>query len=333
MNLLRLSANTFHRFFRGGSGIAEFRGIPLADPYMPEDWIGSTVSLFGCDGPGLSRLEDGRLLRDAVAEDPDGFLGAAHVAEFGANPALLVKLLDPDQRLPVHCHPNRAFARRHLGLRFGKTEAWFVLSTRVAQPAVYLGFREEMDPKRLATWVEEQDTASLLAAVNPLSVRPGDTVFVPAGIPHAVGPGILIVELQEPTDLSILMEWKDMAIDGRKEGHLGLGFDRALDAVDYSPWSRGRLEGLMNAGRDEWLFPAAADPFFRGQLIDGDRRLPAGFAILIVVSGTGTLAPSEGKPIALRRGDTILIPYGAGESSLTGGVRAIRCLPPVLPNP
>src|SRR5438105_13301200 len=142
MNPLRLASNNFHRFYRGGSGIAEFRGIPVTDPYAPEDWIGSTVSLFGCDGPGLSRLEDGRLLRDAVAADPEGFLGPAHVAYFGADPALLVKLLDPDQRLPVHCHPNREFAKRHLGLRYGKTEAWVVLSVRVAEPMVYLGFRD-----------------------------------------------------------------------------------------------------------------------------------------------------------------------------------------------
>ena len=72
-------------------------------------------------------LPDGRLLRDAVAEHAGSWLGAAHVARFGADPALLVKLLDAGQRLPVHCHPSDEFAAAHFGSRYGKTEAWIVV--------------------------------------------------------------------------------------------------------------------------------------------------------------------------------------------------------------
>ena len=73
------------------------------------------------------------------------------------------------------------------------------------------------------------------ALVNTLS--PGDRVLVPAGMPHAIGRGILLVELQEPTDFSVLLEWEGFAIDGRAEGHLGLGFDVALGCVDRAGWS------------------------------------------------------------------------------------------------
>ena len=328
MNPIRLSANNFHRFYRGGSGIAAFRGIPLTDPYRPEDWIGSTVSLFGCDGPGLSRLEDGRLLRDAVSENPEAFLGPAHVACFGADPAFLVKLLDPDQRLPVHCHPSRAFSNDHLKLRYGKTEAWIVVATRVADPTVYLGFREDVSRDQLASWVDAQDTRTMLAAVNALSVKPGDTVFVPAGIPHAVGPGLLIVELQEPTDLSILMEWKDMGIDGLKEGHLGLGYDRALDAVNRSAWSPERLQRLINAGSSGSLFSADADAFFRAQRVEANAILTPGYSILVVLDGAGSLRTHKGPAMELARGDTVLVPFAAGETRLEGSLAAIRCLPP-----
>ena len=99
------------------------------------------------------------------------------------------------------------------------------------------------------------------ARTNVLRVKPGDTVFVPAGIPHAVGEGILIVELQEPTDLSVLMEWANLDIDGRRDGHLGLGFDRALDSVDRSGWSKDRLSSLINQRSNESLLPPAADGF------------------------------------------------------------------------
>ncbi|TMD42842.1 MAG: hypothetical protein E6I88_03230 [Chloroflexi bacterium] len=330
MRPLRLSPNTFHRFYRGGSGIAEFRGIPLSDPYTPEDWVGSTVSTFGCDGPGLSRLEDGRRLRDAIHEDPEAFLGPAHVARFGADPALLVKLLDPDQRLPVHCHPDRAFAKRHLGLRYGKTEAWIVIATRTADPTVYLGFRGPIDRQGLAAWVDRQEADRLLAAVNPITVKAGDTVFVPAGIPHAVGPGILIVELQEPTDLSVLMEWKGLDIDGRTDGHLGLGFERALDSVDRSAWTSGRLSGLINAGTNGSLFPQAAEPFFRAERLRGEAELEAGFAILVAIAGEGRLRTASGGSLDLKQGDTILVPFGAGNSWLEGSLVSIRCRPALL---
>ena len=333
MNPIRLSANNFRRHFRGGSGIAAFRGLPFTDPYRPEDWVGSTVSLFGCDGPGLSVLDDGRLLRDAVKADPESFLGPAHIECFGPDPALLVKLLDPDQRLPVHCHPNRAFSKRHLNLRYGKSEAWVVVATRVADPTVYLGFRDEVGRDKVAAWVDEQDTTAMVSAVNALPVKPGDTVFVPAGIPHAVGPGILMVELQEPTDLSILMEWKGMGIDGRKDGHLGLGYERALHAVDRSAWPADRLERLINAGSTGSLFSKDADPFFRAQRIESNAVLTPGYSILVVLEGAATLRSHRGPGLAVTRGDTVLIPFAAGEIRLEGNLRAIRCLPPVtIPN-
>ncbi|HEY9288364.1 MAG TPA: class I mannose-6-phosphate isomerase [Candidatus Dormibacteraeota bacterium] len=327
MRPLRLSPNTFRRFYRGGTGIAAFRGVPFTDPYTPEDWVGSTVSTFGCDGPGLSHLDDGRLLRDAIRDDPEGFLGPDHRRAIGDEPGLLVKLLDPDQRLPIHCHPDRAFAKRHLDLRYGKTEAWLVLATRTPDPTVYLGFRNPVGRQRLAAWVDRQETDGLLATVNSVTVSVGDTVLVPAGLPHAVGPGILILELQEPTDLSILMEWKDLNIDGRTDGHLGLGFNRALDAVDRTPWSSDRLSELINAGQDGSLFPPGADPFFRARRQGGGSIMPPGFSILVVTEGQGSLRSSDGDA-AIGKGDTLLIPYGAGEVGIDGTVTAVQCLPP-----
>ncbi|HEX3629362.1 MAG TPA: class I mannose-6-phosphate isomerase [Candidatus Dormibacteraeota bacterium] len=330
MRPLRLSVNTFHRFYRGGAGIAEFRGIAFSDPYTPEDWVGSTTSTFGCDGPGLSQLEDGRWLRDAIRAEPEAFLGPAHVARFGADPGLLVKLLDPDQRLPVHCHPDRAFSKRHLGLRYGKTEAWIVIATRSPDPTVYLGFRSAIGREQLEAWVDRQETGQLLGAVNPVGVKAGDTVFVPAGLPHAVGPGILIVELQEPTDLSVLMEWKGLEIDGRQDGHLGLGFDTALNSVDRSGWSPDRLGGLINAGSAASLLPSAAESFFRADRIAAGSVLPAEFSILVAIAGGGTIRTDDGT-LELRRGETALLPYAAGEASIEGELHAIRCRPPIAP--
>ena len=84
MKSLLLQPNQFHRFYRGGARIDALRGVPEGEDGRPEDWVGSTATSFGSDSEGLSRLEDGRVLRDAIAEDPEGFLGPDHVERFGA---------------------------------------------------------------------------------------------------------------------------------------------------------------------------------------------------------------------------------------------------------
>ncbi|MGZ4389619.1 MAG: mannose-6-phosphate isomerase, partial [Gaiellaceae bacterium] len=137
MRPIRLPANQPHRFYRGGAEIARFRGTTFVDDHVPEDWVGSTTSILGEAPSGLSVLPDGRLLRDAVAAEPEAFLGPDHVAAFGADPTVLVKLLDAGERLPVHCHPDGAFAREHLAARNGKNEAWLILASGI----LHLGFR------------------------------------------------------------------------------------------------------------------------------------------------------------------------------------------------
>src|SRR5439155_543884 len=180
VNPVELPPNQLHHFYRGGEAIASFRGIRSTDDHAPEDWVGSTATMFGADGAGLSALPDGRLLRDAIAADPVAYLGPAHTAQHGTDCALLVKLLDAGERLPVHFHPDQAFARSHLGLAHGKTEAWLIVETRGERPTAWLGFREDVDLDVLAGWVDRQDRATLLDALNELTVGPGDCFFVPA---------------------------------------------------------------------------------------------------------------------------------------------------------
>jgi mannose-6-phosphate isomerase len=252
----------------------------------------------------------------------------------GSGPALLVKLLDAGERLPVHCHPDDVFARRHLASPWGKTEAWIVID---AAPGgeVYLGFSEAVPDETLAGWVACQDPA-MLRALNRVAVRPGDAILVPAGLPHAIGAGVFVVELQEPTDLSVLLEWDAFPIDGRAQGHLGLGFDLALGCVDRSGWKPAQIAGLHGpagapAGRPVTaVFPRAADPYFAAQRIrpgSGAVTLDPRFAILIVIAGRGLLGSERGD-VPLRRGMTILVPYAAGRTGIAGDCELIRCLPP-----
>jgi mannose-6-phosphate isomerase len=320
---LLLPPNQFHRFYSGGARIDALRGAPAGEDGRPEDWVGSAATSWGEESEGLSRLEDGTVLRDAIADDPEGFLGPDHVERWGADPALLVKLLDAGQRLPVHYHPGRRFAREHLGLRFGKTESWIILE---AEPGaeVHVGPREPLDPETVRGWVERQDADEMLAALQPVPVQAGSAVLVPAGTLHAIGAGILLLELQEPTDLSVLLEWKPFGVDTGAE-HLDLGWDTALEAMDREPADVAAL----TAGGDDGLLPPAADPYFRAERIRAGDVLAPSFGILLAVAGEGSIRTGAGDELALRRGTTALVPFGAGDATLTGDLEAIRCLPPV----
>ncbi|GAA2684384.1 MULTISPECIES: class I mannose-6-phosphate isomerase [Actinosynnema] len=325
---IELPANQPKQFYRGGASIAELRGAPEAD-FGPEDWVASTTTLFGKPDAGLSRLPDGRLLRDAVAADPTTWLGREHVAEFGADTALLVKLLDAGQRLPVHCHPSNAFAATHLDCRHGKTEAWIVIGTKGANPLVYIGFRDDVPEDVVTRWVAEQDTSAMLGALNEVRVSPGDVVFVPAGVPHAIGAGVFIVELQQPTDFSVTLEWSGF-LDNPDAGHLGLGYDKALGCVDRDGWG-GRLDELIRRTGDQSqgavdLFARNADPFFRADRlhVSGSVELDPSFAVLVVLEGSGTLGSLD-----LRRGSTAVVPHAAGQEVLSGDLVAVRCRPPL----
>ena len=307
-----LPPNVLRHFYAGGARIAALRGLELGSDHMPEEWIGSVSTTFGDHERGLSRLEDGTLVRDAIAADPERWLGPEHVARFGPDPGLLVKLLDAGQRLPVHFHPGRAFAREALGLAYGKTEAWLIVE---AEPgaSVHVGFNRDVEPGEIREWMRTQDADAMLAALHELPVAPCDAVFVPAGTAHAIGAGILLVELQEPTDLSILLEWDGFELS-QDDGHLGLGFDRALSALDRTA-SRAPVVSAE--------LPAAADPYFRA---DRPRTLDPGFSILLALAGTGTLA-TDGGEVPLARGSAVLVPHAAGAGELRGDVEALRCRP------
>ena len=323
-----LPPNPVARFYRGGPAIAALRGVPPGGDRVPEDWVGSTTEVLGDPSAGPSRLADGRLLRDAIAEDPDGWLGPDHVARWGADPAVLVKLLDAGERLPVHLHPDGPFARERLGTRFGKTEAWIVIG---GEGYVALGWREPVDPETLRDWVERQDAAAMLAALHRIDLEPGDAVFVPAGVPHSIGEGLLIAELQEPSDMSIMLEWRGHGIADEREATLALGWDTALTAATRDAIDPATLAAPPGDDPVRDLMPPAADPFFRAQALRVEGapvELEPSFAVLLVIDGEGRLDVPGADELSLRRGDNVVVPHAAGATHLSGALRAVRCLPP-----
>lgn len=333
---LVLPPNTFDHFYRGGRHIAELRGSPPGT-HRPEEWLGSVVTRFGESTLGLTML-DGRSLREEIEANPLDWLGAAHLARHGPSPSVLVKLLDPAQRLPVHLHPTRTFAARHLDCPYGKTEAWVILESEPGGGDVFVGTHRAVDGDEWEALVASQDTDAMLGLLRPVRVRPGDAVLVPAGIPHAIGPDLLVLELQEPTDLSILLEWRGFDLEGATDGHLGLGFDVAIGAIRPDALTDAELEQLVvpaadrpprPAGTAAPVMPAGAAPYFRAWSVESttDIELPEGFGVLLVVDGGGRLVHRSGE-LEVRRGDALVIPAAAHPCRLAGELSAYLAQPP-----
>jgi mannose-6-phosphate isomerase len=323
------------RPYRGGPEIERFRRLaPTGGDWAPEDFLASTVTTFASDRDGLTEI-DGRLLRDLIADDPAGFLGAAHVERFGADTRLLCKLLHTGERLFVHAHPDAAFASQELGAPTGKTEAWIILSVDAdAGSSAWLGFREDVEFDELVRWFDEQDSDEILGTMNEVPLHPGDVLFVPAGIPHAIGAGVLLLELQEPADLSVILEWAPFERLRREDGLLGLDVATALQSIDRGELAEGRLADLITTVPTDaagGVLPAAALPFFRAESVapvpDESTECEPQFAVVVAIGGHGTLS-WDGGELALEAGDVVLVPYGAGRTRFSGDVRAIRCLPP-----
>jgi mannose-6-phosphate isomerase len=325
-----LPPNVISHWYTGGPALAAWRGLAPVGERSPEEWIGATVHRFGEPGIGPSRLADGTLLKDAVAEDPIGWLGRDD-GEPG-DTGILVKLLDAGQRLPVHVHPTREFARRHLGCAYGKTEAWYVLEA-VAGAAVWVGWREDVNPARLADLVAAQDVDGLLSLMHRVVVNPGDGIFVPGGTPHAIGAGILLVEAQEPTDQSILLEHINTTAT-ESEIFLGLSPEIALSSVSttrlHDSEALVRRATVDTGSGPVSVLPADADPYFRMDLLGGDGRspaFPAGFAVVVVLAGAGRLSAAalDGNPCPLTQGQVWVVPYAAGDWTVDGDARVLAC--------
>jgi mannose-6-phosphate isomerase len=340
MKPVELTANQPRQFYRGGGALSEFLGVAAADEFRPEDWVASTTARYGAlDDAGLTQLADGGLLRDAILIDPEAWLGAEHAAAFGADPALLVKLLDAGERLPVHVHPTREFARRHLDCRSGKTEAWVILGVTGSEARVHLGFARDVERDEVTRWMAERDESTILASLNAIEVSAGDAVLVPAGMPHAIGAGVFCLELQEPTDFSVMLELPGFPAIDPDQALLGLDPGTAAGCVARKALSATELGRLRSAPRPlrdavERFFPDEADPFFRAERVAPQGRsaqLDAGFSILVVLAGEGELRTEDGDVLRVARGTTTLIPFAAGGSTLSGSLVAVRCRPPAAP--
>jgi mannose-6-phosphate isomerase len=198
---------------------------------------------------------------------------------------------------------------------------------------VGLGFKEAQNKQDLLKLVRSQDSAALLASLRRAEVSVGDAILVPAGVAHAIDAGIFLLELQEPTDLSALLEWEGFAVDGIKDGHLGLGFETVTDALKLDPLTDSEFESLiarnaLTGGALRSILPLKADGYFRAHLAPQSGEFEAGFAIALVLNGSGSVTFANAPAMEITQGDALVIPHVAGNYSISGA-NVIVCRPPL----
>ena len=181
--------------------------------------------------------------------------------------------------------------------------------------------------------VSNQDSQALLASLRRSEVSVGDAILVPAGVAHAIDSGIFVLELQEPTDLSALLEWEGFAVDGNKDGHLGLGFETVTDALMLDPLSDAEFNSLVmrnvfSGGALRSVLPIKADGYFRAHLAPGVGDFESGFAIGLVLDGTGEITFADAPGMQITKGDALVIPHAAGKFTISGA-NVIICRPPL----
>lgn len=201
--------------YPGGREIDRFRGIePPKDDGRPEAWVGSDTRVRNVtpqnpnEGCAECILPDGsrRYLFEVVAQAPREILGEKHMAVSGEKLGVLVKLLDAQKQLGLQTHPTRAYAKEHFGSAFGKEESWYVIGVRQdaeEPPYVLMGFKEGITLKDFEKGYDADDIASMEACCHKIPVQVGDLFFIEAGLPHAIGGGCFVVEVQEPCDITV----------------------------------------------------------------------------------------------------------------------------------
>lgn len=244
--LYALPPNRVRRNYRGGALLDMLAGAEVfRDGDQPEDWIASTVEarnpgLPPRPGEGISQViaPDGTAesLVELLAAHSVHFMGGLLAESLGPRLGFLAKLLDSAMRLHVQAHPTAAFAQEHLGSRWGKLEAYVILGVRPGHVGyIRLGFQRPPTPAEWRRIVLEQDVAAMDTCFDNIPVTPGEVWVVPGGLPHAIGEGLLVLEIMEPTDLVVRCEFEREGIVVPPDARfMGRDPDFALQVFDFT---------------------------------------------------------------------------------------------------
>jgi len=251
----------------------------------------------------------GRALSDLSTEFGIDLLGSKAVAQTGSRFPVLVKILDCAQWLSLQVHPNDEQAQRLEGEGFfGKTEAWHVLE---AEPNAKLvaGIKPNVSAEQLTVAIQSK-SEKVLDLVEMAEVKAGDTLFMNPGTIHALGPGMLIYEIQQTSDITYrVYDWGRPETEKRK-----LHIDKAVEVSNPNAVSLPVKPPQMEDGEVTTLTQCQYFQLDAIQLEKEIVRLETGgesFHGLTVIEGQVQVL-AEGEAFVLNKFETLLIPACCG---------------------
>jgi mannose-6-phosphate isomerase len=307
---------TYHQRIWGGVRLRTLFGYPLPDEQTGEAWVisdhpnGRTVIANG--------VYRGKTIGDLLKEQP-GWFAEERLERF----PLLVKLLDANENLSVQVHPDDQFAARNENGELGKSECWYVVHAEPGAEIIY------GHTAKTRTELQEMIAAGqwnkLLVHVP---VRTGDFYYIPHGTIHALGKGVVVLEIQQNSDTTYRAYDYDR-IDGtgrKRELHI----EKVLQVTNV-PNVPAKIEAKTTESRSLQVTRYLNSPFFsveKWKLCGScNGHTKESFALVSVLSGTARLEWTGGE-LNLRKGDHLLLPRKLGKYRLSGELEAIVSYPP-----
>ena len=353
--LVRFPPNRVWRTYTGGKILDEMeqKEVP-EDTHFPEDWIGSTTQAVNPDrehifeGVSHANVGDETIRFDELlALDPSYFLGAEHTEAFKSNPMLLVKFLDSSVRLHFQAHPTAEFAREFLDSDHGKAEGYYILEVREGyDPYVYVGFQHPPTREAFKEMIETQNIDAMEKCFEKVPVKAGDCLYIPGGSPHAIGEGILMVEIMEPSDWAVRFEFSKAGYTMPEAARfMKRDLEFCMDVFDFTQLSVAEaIEKFCQQPRVERHY---SDHSFQETLIDESvtdkfrvkkstisgtiEKAEKDFYIGIVVNGKCSVTIGD-ETTQLNKLDRFFCPAGVDLATITAetGVEILECYPPVV---
>lgn len=332
-DILFLEANRVWRTYPGGRELDLMEGQENpTDGHFPEDWIGSTTRAVNkgrehLTEEGLSNVVidgDTMTLKSLCEKVPMRLLGEHHFEKYSGNTQFLLKFLDSAIRLHIQCHPTIPFAQKYLNSNSGKTEAYIILSIReeVKDPYIYMGFQHPPEREELRRIIEQQEEKALLECFDKIPIKPGDVFMVPGGMPHAIGEGVFMIEVMEPTDFAVRIEFERGGYVLPEESRfMNRGIDFALSMFSFNPtpieaikdnyFCKPKLLSKHDLSAEYTLIDANNTPCFSVNRLEVNGayiKESESFYIGIVTKGSGKVE-IEQKTYTLNEGMKFFIPY------------------------
>jgi mannose-6-phosphate isomerase len=284
------------------------------DTLVGESWelvdLGTTSVSGGGGGAERSTVTNGALAGQTLAQIIQHYgndlLADLPLSDDGGFPILL-KYLDANQNLSVQVHPSPEYAAEHDDA-FLKSESWYIVAAAPGS-VIYKGIKEGVTPEQLRAAIETNTDEAVVPLMIEVPVKPGDCHYVPSGTCHALGAGILVAEVQTPSDTTYRVydfERVDPATGQKRQLHV----EQALQCINFD--DPNPPEPVTTPGDGVAIVEAPQFTVFRRECGDS-LDLAEGFAVLVCIDGEAALNGED-----FRRGDTVILPHDRPAARVTG---------------